>query len=64
MKDLGVQQLWHYLDDYITCGAPESDECQPNLQILVDVCRHLEVPLADEKLEGPTTCLVFLGGSH
>ena len=61
VKDLGVQQLWHYLDDYITCGAPESDECQSNLQMLVDVCRHLGVPLANEKLEGPTTCLVFLG---
>ena len=24
VKDLGVQQLWHYLDDYITCGAPGS----------------------------------------
>ena len=61
MKDLGVQQLWHYLDDYITCGAPESDECQLNLQMLVDVCRYLGIPLAEEKLEGPTTCLVFLG---
>lgn len=61
VKDLGVQQLWHYLDDYITCGAPDSDECQFNLQMLVDVCRHLGFPLAEEKLEGPTTSLVFLG---
>ena len=25
------------------------------------ICRHLGIPLAEEKLEGPTTCLVFLG---
>ena len=61
VKDHGVQYLWHYLDDYITCGAPESDECQFNLQLLIDICRHLGIPLAEEKLEGPTTCLVFLG---
>ena len=52
-----------YFDDYniITCGAAESDECQFNLQLLKDICGHLGIPLAEEKLEGPTTCLVFLG---
>ena len=33
VMDHGVQHLWHYLDDYITCGAAESDECQFNLQL-------------------------------
>ena len=30
-------------------------------QMLVDTCRHLGVPLAEEKLEGLTTFLAFLG---
>ena len=26
-KHLGVEFLWHYLDDFIIVGHPESDEC-------------------------------------
>ena len=57
----GVQDLWHYLDDSITCGQSVSQECKVNLQLLLDVCRHLGIPLVEEKMEGPTTCLTFLG---
>ena len=28
---------------------------------MVEICRNLGVPLAIEKLEGPATCLTFLG---
>ena len=61
VREHGVPHLWHYLDDFITCGPAGSEECLFNLQLLTDVCRHLGVPLAEEKLEGPTTSLVFLG---
>ena len=61
IREHGVEHLWHYLDDYITCGPAGSDECLLNLQLINDVCRHLGVPLAEEKREGPTTSLVFLG---
>ena len=57
----GTRFLWHYLDDFFTCGPIHSRECAANLQCLVDVCKHLGVPLAEEKLEGPSDCLVFLG---
>ena len=29
--------------------------------MLIDICQHLGVPLAMEKLEGPRVCLIFLG---
>lgn len=61
VKRHGVDLLWHYLDDFITCGPAGTDECSFNLQMLMDMCKHLGVPLAEEKLEGPTTALVFLG---
>ena len=57
----GVEHLWHYLDDFLTCGAPRSDECMRNLHTMVDICCNLGIPLAMEKLEGPSACLVFLG---
>ena len=60
-KQHGVEYVWHYLDDFITCDAAGSKECQLHLQLLLDICKHLGVPIADKKVEGPSTCLVFLG---
>ena len=61
VKQQGIRFLYHYLDDYITLGAPHSTECQANLSILTECCSRLGVPIAQEKCEGPTTCLTFLG---
>lgn len=61
MKQNGVEHLWHYLDGFLMCGEGGSMEYQLNLQIMKDICESLNVPLAMEKLEGPSTSLVFLG---
>ena len=61
VKQQGVRYLYHYLDDYITLGEPNSTECQANLDKLLECCGTLGVPIAQEKCEGPTTCLTFLG---
>ena len=57
----GIDDIWHYLDDFITCAAAGSGECAANLQLLQDLCDYLGIPLATEKVEGPSTCLTFLG---
>jgi len=51
----------HYLDDFITIGPPGSDEHQRNLDIMLDACSSLGVPLSKEKLEGSSSCIAFLG---
>ena len=56
-----VSHIDHYLDDYITMGAPATSECQHNLSLILDKCETLGVPIASEKLVGPSTCLTFLG---
>ena len=61
MEDAGVSYLIHYLDDYLTMGPPQSTVCQQNLNIFISLCSELGVPLAAEKLEGPSTSLSFLG---
>ena len=53
--------LMHYLDDFLTMGHPMSPECQLNLDILIQVCSLLNIPLAIQKVKGPTPCLDFLG---
>ena len=51
----------HYLDDFLTMGPPHSPTCSQNLRIFTEVCARFGVPLALEKVEGPFTCLTFLG---
>ena len=61
IESKGAEPVCHYLDDYITIGPPESDICQRNLDAIKHSCEYLGVPLEEEKSEGPTTCLTFLG---
>ena len=51
----------NYLADFLTLGAANSEECDHNLQVLLDTCNLLGIPLATEKIEGPATQIVFLG---
>ena len=56
-----VEVLLHYLDDFLLVGGPASEQCRVNLHKLLDVFTRLRIPVAMEKLEGPTTLLSFLG---
>jgi len=40
---------------------PISQVCQCNVDTFPSLCKDLGVPLATEKLDGPTTSLSFLG---
>ena len=61
LRRKGVNWVMHYLDDYLTLGASGSTECAQNLSTMIECCDWLGVPLKQEKVEGPTTCLEFLG---
>ena len=51
----------HYLDDFLTMGPASSTLCQENLSTFQEACRELGIPLAVEKVEGPSTFPTFLG---
>ncbi len=61
VRRAGVTDVDHHLDDYITIGPPHDATCKENLAVILATCESLGVPLAAEKLEGPSTCLTFLG---
>jgi len=61
LEHMGVSPIMHYLDDFLTMGPPDTPICLQNLQVVQGVCQHLGVPLAEEKVEGPSTSLTFLG---
>ncbi len=51
----------HYLDDFVTMGDPEGDECGRNADIMHGICEQLGMPVEPEKDEGPATVISFLG---
>ena len=61
VRQQGVDNIEHYLDDFVVFGPPDSPVCQGSLDILTGQCKALGVPLALEKSMGPTTCLPLLG---
>ena len=56
-----VQVVMHYLDDFLVVGAPGSEECTQAVKIVLRVFAFLGLPVAEDKLEGPSTVLSFLG---
>ncbi len=57
----GVEHLYHYLDDFAMVGPPDSAACRHYLNTMAKVCHEMGVPLAQEKQEGPSTVITFLG---
>lgn len=60
----GVQNLRHYVDDYITVGTAGSNQCAIAVQTILKVFKALGIPVNTDKfaLEGtPTTTIKFLG---
>ena len=60
MQANGIQLALHYLDDFLFIGKPDSPQCANSLRTAIDICTHLGVPIATNKIEGPSTSLSFL----
>lgn len=61
MQQRGVRVVYHYIDDFITMGAPKSLECRNNVVVMKDTCMETGTPVEPEKDEGPATEIEFLG---
>ena len=61
LRQGGVRAVLHYLDDFLFLGALNTSECARALTITIATCAELGVPLAQEKIKGPSMSLTFLG---
>ena len=61
LQSEGVRLILHYLDDFLVLGPPDMDECAQALATTLRICDELGVPITAETVDGPTTCLSFLG---
>ena len=50
-----VSALLHYLDDFISAGPPDTNQCVENLATSIAVCCSLGLPLHPDKCIGPST---------
>ena len=57
-----VSALLHYLDDFITAGPLDTNQCAENLATSIAVCRSLGLPLHPDKCIGLSTRLGGSGG--
>ena len=48
IKRKGIRLLFHYLDDFIIIGAPDSEECAQNVAIMNTVCDDTGIPIEPE----------------
>ena len=56
-----VGSIIHYLEGFFFVGAPDSKDCVHSLNTFLTTCNAFGVPIAWDKLEGPTSVLTFLG---
>ena len=61
MEKMGIEWVAHYIDDFITMGAPSSNKCTMNSATMHEACERMGLPVEPEKDEGPATRLPFLG---
>ena len=59
-KKLKIAHLIHLLDDFLIIAASK-ELCHLQLQLFVDLCTYLGVPIAPNKTCGPATTLSFAG---
>ena len=55
-----IRFIIHYLDDFFWC-SPTLEGCKSDMDKLMNLFVYLNIPLADKKLVGPCTVIVFLG---
>ena len=61
LHERGVHTALHYLDDFLVLGPPGQASCAEHLSTTLELCQELGFPVAEEKTEGPTTVITFLG---
>ena len=60
-KESNSENVGHYLDDFFFAGKANSNNCQSLMTTFINICKKLQVPIADEKTEGPTCVMEYLG---
>ena len=61
IERMGVRWVAHYIDNFITIGAPGSEECASNFLLIHMACDQMGLSVEPDKDEDPASTLSFLG---
>ena len=61
VNNYGIDDLLHYLDDFILAAPANSSICTSNLHVAVSLVATLSFPLHSQKCLGPASYMVVLG---
>ena len=56
----GIANGIHYLDDFLFGGCADSSDCREALSTVLATCTEMGFPVAQDKVEGPSTAITFL----
>ena len=56
-----ITNIVHYSDDFLLVSPDNIHTAQTELNTVKRAFEHLDIPTADDKLEGPTTSITYLG---
>jgi len=57
----GVTDVENYVDDFFTCGPPGTNQCDDNLNIMLDTCDNAGFTVSQKKIVRPAPVMEFLG---
>jgi len=60
-SNYSIEDILHYLDDFVIAGPANSPICANHLSIATSVIKDLGLPLHPQKCVGPASCMVVLG---
>ena len=56
-----VKNILHYSDDYLLVSPPNANTAHHELPTVKYTFQHLNIPIAAEKIAGPSTLMIYLG---
>ena len=59
LQHYGVSFILHYLDDFLTMDRAGTSECQENVDLILEICSFLDLPLKSEKKWTDTGAGIF-----
>ncbi|XP_045174585.2 uncharacterized protein LOC123535891 [Mercenaria mercenaria] len=57
---LSIPHILHILDDFLIMGPKDSNKCETDLRVFLDLCRAIGVPIKHEKTVTATTVITFM----
>jgi hypothetical protein len=60
-NEYGIDAIINYSDDFFLVSCPSMAAASKDLATVIAAFNDMGIPLAEDKVEGPSTCIIYLG---